>query len=654
MRTVLRCLLLAIALPAVMAQQGAGAAGNPKIDSLCGGDPALAVMSSDLLEARLDVLAGKSAATVLKARMPQAMRAGKIQAIVGVKEVNDKVLSAIKAQGLDVVHTFNDGTLHTVTVRGSNPRQFDAIAHLSETRVIRSEPAGQTLTGSVTSQGDGSHRASVARQALGIDGTGYCVGVLSDSIFDGRGGVQIPPATYPGLHVGSLDQVSGDLPPAVWVIDPGPGGGSDEGNAMAQIVYDLAPGCGIAYASASSGYFLFAGNILALANDATSPSQVIVDDYIYYSEPMYQNGPIAICANTVVTSGVPYFTAAANFSANGHERNYNDTGVFDGGPVGVGNDLHDFGLASGAGVDPYLTFSIGAPGGSVVASLHWDEPYGGGLAQGPGAGADLDLYLLSSPAPPGTGGNIMKQSVTMQGTIAAPAGDACEELVELTLPAGTYHLCINHANNATGGRNDLSVPPLKLSLIVKISGGPVGTQINDAAYLGDRTIYGHSAAENVQAIAALFYWEEQQNGNFIVPLMQLDVESFSSLGGALPFWFPDAGMPRNAVAQTRNKPDLTGIDGVDTTFFGSSDFEPNGWQNFYGTSAAAPHVAAIAALMLDRADNLGQSKTPAQIYSSMQTTARDCEAAGWDSLSGFGLVDANASVPVVFSAFVVE
>jgi hypothetical protein len=68
---------------------------------------------------------------------------------------------------------------------------------------------------------------------------------------------------------------------------------------------------------------------------------------------------------------------------------------------------------------------------------------------------------------------------------------------------------------------------------------------------------------------------------------------------------------------------------------------------FFGTSAAAPHVAGIAALMLDANSSL----SPAQVQQFLRDTAVDLTAygAGYDNVSGAGRFDALGAV---FKAFV--
>ena len=85
---------------------------------------------------------------------------------------------------------------------------------------------------------------------------------------------------------------------------------------------------------------------------------------------------------------------------------------------------------------------------------------------------------------------------------------------------------------------------------------------------------------------------------------------------------------------TKSKPEITAPDGTNNTFFGT-DVEPDGFPNFFGTSASAPHAAAVAALMLE----LG-NLSPAGLTQVVQQSAFDFEIPGLDDLSGFGLVDA--------------
>jgi hypothetical protein len=107
------------------------------------------------------------------------------------------------------------------------------------------------------------------------------------------------------------------------------------------------------------------------------------------------------------------------------------------------------------------------------------------------------------------------------------------------------------------------------------------------------------------------------------------VEPFSTQGPS-PIFFPSPVF--------RPKPDLAAFDGVATTLPAGGPFNP-----FFGTSAAAPHSAAVAALLLSKNPRL----TPAQVQSILTSTAADIEAPGFDDTAGFGRIDALAAINAV-------
>ncbi|WP_311182059.1 PKD domain-containing protein [Hymenobacter volaticus] len=116
-------------------------------------------------------------------------------------------------------------------------------------------------------------------------------------------------------------------------------------------------------------------------------------------------------------------------------------------------------------------------------------------------------------------------------------------------------------------------------------------------------------------------------------------ESFSSIGSPTILFAPD-GTPLPAPS-TRPKPDITSIDGVSTTFFsGAARPDPQDGYLFFGTSAAAPNAAAVAALVWQAEPNL----TQAQLKIRLQNTARDLGPAGFDNFTGAGLINAYSAI----------
>ncbi len=71
-----------------------------------------------------------------------------------------------------------------------------------------------------------------------------------------------------------------------------------------------------------------------------------------------------------------------------------------------------------------------------------------------------------------------------------------------------------------------------------------------------------------------------------------------------------------------------------------STYKGGGYASLSGTSMASPHVAGIAALILDE----NPTWTPAQVRAQLQATAKDLGATGKDNLFGYGLVDAENAV----------
>ncbi len=457
--------------------------------------------------------------------------------------------------------------------------------------------------GQTTSQGDAAQNSDDARDMFGVDGSGVKVGVLSDS-YDCLGGA-------------ASDRSNNDVP-TVTVLDDLSGSdcsfAGDEGRAMIQLIHDTAPGARQSFHTAFNGMADFADGIVELKNNGAN---VIVDDILYFAEPMFQDGIVAQAVDQVVADGVAYFSSAGNSARQSYESAFTDSGNF-----GCFGNRHDFDPGAGSDTLQEVTIPVNT---SITIVMQWDQPFLSASETSAGSASDIDIILLNATAP--QTGCPTANRVTdafgffVQGATGNIGGDAVEIMSFTNFASLGYGETFNIAIENFSGPNPGIIKYVEFR----------GAMTVDEYATNSPTSYGHANAAGAEAVGAAFYGDTPAFGQ-VPPLL----ESFSSAGG-VPILFDINGDPITPIL--RDKPEIVAPDGTNTTFFGA-DIEPDGFPNFFGTSAAAPHAAGVAALMLDANSSL----TPAEIYDTLEMTAIDMDVAGFDNDTGYGLIDAQAAV----------
>jgi Subtilase family/Secretion system C-terminal sorting domain len=504
----------------------------------------------------------------------------------------------------------------SIKEREANIRR-QLVGYLNAQGSINAADDGSSGSLPITSEGDHTHRADDTRNKYGYSGEGIKIGVLSDSYNANKGA--------------AADVASGNLPgsgnpfgntTAVTVVQDKKNSilikYTDEGRAMLQIVHDLVPKAKLFFATADVSEAGFATNIKKLHD--TYGCDIIIDDVEYLDEPAFEDGMVAQAVNYVTAGGAMYFSSAGNSGslAKGtsgvYEGDFNDAGSlpFSGGTKN--GTVHNFGTVS----TPVNGDIITVAGGSYT--LNWSDPLGK-------SSNDYDLFLISATGSvKASSTNVQKGTQNPFESITAKALVAGDRLVVFKTTAAAkraFHLATN--------RGELTV-----------------------ATNGELT--GHNAAAAAFSVAAAPAAGAFGPGEAAGPYPGVystasKVESFSSDGPRRIFYNADTTVitPGNLLFATnggvvRAKPDVTAADGVSTTFASSTGLNP-----FFGTSAAAPHAGAIAALLKSADPTL----TPAQIRTLLTTTTLDVEAAGYDNISGYGILQAyqamSALSPVPFS-----
>jgi subtilisin family serine protease len=457
--------------------------------------------------------------------------------------------------------------------------------------------------GSLTSQGVITHGANTAASTYGARGSGLKVGVLSDSaeFLNGLVGTgDLPPGT---LNVADIDQV----------VNGGPG--SSEGSAMMEIVYDIAPGVQLFFASAFNGVDSFADNIRLLRN--TYHCDIIVDDVSYSDEPPFQDGIIAQAVNDVTQDGALYFSSAGNSgnitnaTAGAWEGDFNPAGAA-GSPLPAGYTLHSFGPQS------FNRLAVA----TQDVTLFWSDPLGNSTN-------DYDLFILNS-----TGTTVLGGSATAQTGLGS---DPYEEAFRgAGFPANARIVVVAKAGAATRA---LHIGTFGGRLQIATSGETHGHNAPGGCLLSDPACPGR--AFGVAAVG----WNSARGGlRPFVGGASNPSETFSSDGPRRMFYLADGTpiTPGNFLFGSNGgvvliKPDITAADGVTT--------RTPGFNQFYGTSAAAPHAAGLAAIV----KSAKPSATGAQILNALINTALDIRAPGVDRDSGYGIIMAPAAVNYVLT-----
>ncbi|MHB8640533.1 MAG: S8 family serine peptidase, partial [Candidatus Acidiferrales bacterium] len=565
------------------------------------------------------------------------------------------------------------------TVQGLLPvTMISQVSALPFVRYIRLPDYGFTNTGSVESQGDAILQATTARSQFGVDGTGIRVGVISGGI----GGIfatgcttcgpttatpspinlgDLPNATGARNSSGILTSVSGGITAQSFPVSSadlenhaqpdGPLGVNAEGTAMLEIVHDLAPGAQLYFANPAGGTSL---SFEQAVDYLAANTDVVVDDIAFFSSDAGNTFPFdgssSVSTNTATDLNTDtnrirgYFTAVANQAFDHWGEPWTDSGknltlscpASSGGTSTTG-DVQLFQATANTkdagSLGPYLADPLTVPNGATVnVLLNWNDS-----SSGSSNDYDLFLYLIQS----NTLVSPLQCSINPQTGTQPPI----EELTYQNTSGATQEvgILIQNVGNLAAARN--------FDMFVQGIGN--GKDLN--FYTPSGSVPAESDAGgspvSVVSVGAIDQTQCTAQGNCTG-----SVESYSSQG-------PTEATPQAAA---RMKPDVTATDDVAVT--GAGGFGMNGTNGtstggcaigetpcfFAGTSAAAPHAAAIAALTLQAAPCLLSSSSvnkPATARANLRNFLTGTAVplpgisqAAPNNIEGFGLLNTLAAI----------
>jgi len=634
-------------------------------------DPVLADLSRHAALARPDHLIADLHSLSPAARFNKAEATGAPLVLIDATTRGDpqQLKSALLSLGLQ------HAAVYANDVGGWLPiDQLEAAAGRAEVLSVRAAMP-RARTGAVTSQGDFAQRSAAVRANYPtLGGTGITVGVLSGSFncyaIYAQPGSGVPVSGYQGYASNGFtatfatDVSTLDLPASVNVLKeanclsygaPAQTPFGDEGRAMLQIVHDVAPGASLAFYTGDNSEADFANGIgaLAAAPPAGAGAKVIADDLGYLDEPFFQDGILAQAINAVEAQGVAYFSAAGNDGMLSYQNTAPSFLTLSTSAPNAGEHLLNFDTTGATNTTALpVTIPPIPPGDFLAIVVQWDQPYVTGAPGSPGATSSIDLCVSGASGLTITDYDGNKVSCT--GPNAAGV-DPVQILIIGNPASATANTAQQTVNIVVGLASNAHGTPVPGRVLVAVEDDGLGSTIDASFWSGGPTIQGHPGAAGAAAVGAASYFQTPQCGTTPAKL-----EVYSSTGGA-PILFDTTGA-RLATPVVRQKPDFVGPDGGNDTFLGFTLASVNypgstngllnttisacqnlpSYPNFFGTSAATPHAAGIAALMLQA----NAAVTPALIYGSLRNTALPMSSASPNFNSGYGFIQADTALVV--------
>ncbi len=313
-------------------------------------------------------------------------------------------------------------------------------------------------------------------------------------------------------------------------------------------------------------------------------------------------------------------------------------------PPNAGEMLLNF-APSGMTPSPSLPLTIPAgliPGEFIGLVVEWDQPYVTGAPASGGATSRIDLCVTGVS---GTDTILELNGTVTTGTTCTAANATGMDPVQLLIignPANASGNSAQETLNVQIGLASGSTAPGRIKVAVQANGAQA--TIN-SFYSPSPTLQGHPGAAGAAAVGAAYFLHTPRCG--VTPAV---LASYSSQGGS-PILFDAAGLKLTASV-VRQKPDFVGPDGVNNTFLGVV-LSGNGsgvvecqndlsFPSFFGTSAATPHAAGAAALMLQS----NSAVTSAQVISALRSSASAMGTVP-SFQSGYGFIQADAALALL-------